>query len=222
MRSRLTAVLCAGLLTFTAASCGGGDDKSEELSGDDRKAVDALTKSMAGESPTDYQKKNARCVSEGLVKKAGVDKLVKVKLLTKDLKVAGTAPELTDRKLAGQYADAWIDCVDLDAQVDSLKGQYPDATKADFDNYIKCIEDIPESQLRDAVIESSIKDGDQAKVATYDKAATKCGRIIQPEPTTIDPGRGDGSGDSDKGTQKGTGKKGANKKGTGTGKKKAD
>lgn len=207
MRSRLTALLCASALFFSVAACGGDDDKADStgLSGDDRKAAEALTKSMEGESPTDYQKQNAKCVSEGLVKNAGVDKLVKVKLLTKDLKVAETAPPLTDRKLAGQYADAWIACIDLEAQVDSLKSQYPDATEEDFDDYITCIGDIPEDQLRAAVIESSVADGDQTKVQTYDKAAAKCGQIIQPTPQTIDPGRGDGStGD---GSKKGSGKK---------------
>jgi hypothetical protein len=141
---KITAVLCAALLTLSA--CGNGDDdKAKENIKANILKDDSGT--VAGAKPTEKQ---AGCMADGMVDEVGVEKLQKYKLLDKDLKIIEDAdPQDMDEDDADALAGVIVDCVDMGALIQK---QIDDSSEAD-------ITDEQKSCISDAIDEDTIQDG---------------------------------------------------------------
>ena len=174
MRQQLTTGLAVAVLLLGAAACSGDDGKDQGGSGDKDKAVSALVDGMTTAESSDSVRKQNECVAKGLVDKLGIDGLQDAGLITDDYtaKLSGKL----DVETATLIADQVVGCWDVVAQVEDFKPAYPQATDADWDNYVTCME-----KLEPLVREYAIASYTQVKLASaQSRLASSTQRCIKP------------------------------------------
>jgi ABC-type phosphate/phosphonate transport system substrate-binding protein len=182
---RVVAGLSTAVLLLGATACsGGGDDEDASESGDGAKAVDALVDGMTTAESLDSVRRQNECVATGLVDTLGVDGLKDAGLITDDY-----TAKLTDKldvDTATVIADQVVACWDVKAQVQDVKGAYPDATEADWDTYVACMEKL-EPLVRSYAIASYTQVDSASTQSQLAKQTQRCisglGPTVTPPPS---------------------------------------
>lgn len=156
MLIRLMASGVAALLVL--AGC--GSDASTSLDDDEQKAAQALSVEFQGEDPSDFTRDVGVCMGKRLVNDVGTDRLVEAGLLNQDLTVNADRSGIKDTGIAEEYADAILACQDVRGEIESRRDQFPQATDADIDAYVTCVEAIDDAVLRKAIVASAMRTTD--------------------------------------------------------------
>ncbi|MDT0200399.1 hypothetical protein [Nocardioides sp. AE5] len=173
-RVAVIAPLLSVLLVATAC----GSEDSDELSSDERKAAQSLAAEFQGPGPSASRRDNGVCLGKELVRRAGVDLLVSSGMLTEDLEVNQDLPETVPDEIATAYADAYVACQDLRAELADVADFYPDLTDAQVDDYIACMDDVDDDLLRAAVIAQVTGEGEEAATAAWTEATKSCTDLL--------------------------------------------
>jgi hypothetical protein len=177
MRQQLMAGISVTVLLLGATACGGGDgdgDDDANGSGDKQKAVSALVDGMTTAESLDSVRQQNECVAEGLVDTMGVDGLTDAGLITDDY--TAKLSDKLDVDTATVIADQVVACWDVEAQVEDFKSSYPQATDADWDDYVTCMEKL-EPLVREYAIASYTQEG---STPAQSQLATQTQRCIKP------------------------------------------
>jgi ABC-type phosphate/phosphonate transport system substrate-binding protein len=183
MIRQLTAGLTTALLLLGATACSGDgeDDADAGGSSDESKAVSALVDGMTTAESLDSVRQQNKCVAQGLVDTLGVDGLRDAGLLDDDY--TATLSDKLDVDTATVIADQVVACWDVEAQVDDVRDDYPQADDADWDAYVACMDKL-DPLVRDYAI-ASYTQVDSAR--TQAQLATRTQRCIKPLGSAVTP-----------------------------------
>lgn len=117
MKKLLPTLAAALLVAATTAGCGGGNGNGNGtaghgLSSSEQKVADTMSAYLAKNGNGSISKKDAQCIADGWVGRSGVGKLEKSKVLTSKDQVNTSSNTKITPSLAGDYADALLDCID--------------------------------------------------------------------------------------------------------------
>lgn len=153
-KSVIAAATIVALASLTAC---GGSDESKAAAKEKKEVTSTLaesfvtTGSAAGtDSPLDESE--AKCFASDFVDAAGVDKLKSSKLITEDGELGQTDVRF-DESLAQDYASAYLECVDFQAeQAQAIAATDP---KVDAKALKKCLdEQMPDSAVKEMIVAS--------------------------------------------------------------------
>lgn len=172
MRNLVTS-LVTGLLLLGATACGG--DEESGLSGDEKKAAEALATSMERTGATEVDRAFSTCLSEGVVEELGVEELEKSGLLTED--GVGRFGTKVDRATAEVIGDVTVDCYDFEALIEPRKSSYPKVSDQGWETYVDCVDGL-DPQLRASVAEANQKGAGTKAQAALNKAMATCAKPL--------------------------------------------
>jgi len=183
MIRQLTTSLSIALLLGATACSGGGGGGDEDAGGssDESKAVSALVDGMTTAQSLDSVRQQNTCVAQGLVDTLGVDGLREAGLLDDDY--TATLSDKLDVDTATVIADQVVACWDVEAQVDDVRDDYPQADDADWDAYVACMDKL--DPLVRAYAIASYTQVDSAR--TQAQLATRTQRCIKPLGSAVTP-----------------------------------
>lgn len=187
MHRQIIAAAAASLLLFTLAGCG---DKSKDpaRSADETKAIGSLTTKIgSGANASSVELFGADfpgCFAEKLVDGAGVDQLVKDKVLTADMEAAEdfAGIDKVSDKSAAAFADAEYECIDWDAVSTYLKDN-KDLAKVDdahIDDYVACMTDIDADTWKAASQDQAMGKSSSDAITAFGDATAACQKKITP------------------------------------------
>ena len=174
MRQKLMAGLSVTVLLLAATACSGDDGEDSNGSGDKQRAVSALVDGMTTAESLDSVRQQNECVAKGLVDTMGVDGLTDAGLITHDY--TAKLSDKLDVDTATVIADQVVACWDVEAQVEDFKSSYPQATDADWDDYVTCMGKL-EPLVREYAIASYTQEG---LTPAQSQLASQTQRCIKP------------------------------------------
>ncbi len=172
MRNLVTG-LVTGLLLLGAAGCGG--DEETGLSGEEKKAAEALATSMERAGATEVDRAFSTCLSEGVVEELGVEKLEESGLLTED--GVGHFGTKVDHETAEVIGDVTVECYDFEALVEERKSAYPKVSEQGWETYVDCVDEL-DPQLRASVVEANEKGAGNEAQTALNSAMAACGKPL--------------------------------------------
>lgn len=110
MKKAVVAALGA-LLLLALTACGSSGKAKPQLSTEEQKAADNISKTFESQSNGSLTKTEASCFATNFVDKVGLDKLKAAKLITADDQMNQTGETFT-AEISGKFADAFLGCVD--------------------------------------------------------------------------------------------------------------
>jgi hypothetical protein len=125
MRSKLAALAAVATLCFGLAGC--SDDGGEDADRDDE-VTEALADVMGRNLTTDNGEIAAQCTAESIVDDIGGDRVVEAGLLTEDLEIPSEPENFYPEDVAEAVANAYVECWDVDAQVEDVEAAIPRKT----------------------------------------------------------------------------------------------
>lgn len=170
MKRTILAFGIAIALLLSASGCGG-------LSKDEQKASKSISKVFAGSEPSKARVKVADCFSDKLVSEAGIKQLKADKVIDKQLKAATTVPQKLSKKTAEAYGDGLVQCFDfkkLKADIKKDSG----ATDKQVDAYVKCLDGIDDSDLKQAIVDDYTKSKKTATSKKVNGKTAECGKKL--------------------------------------------
>lgn len=176
MRTNLATCLVAALLLLGATACGDGDGEEQTgLSGDEKKAAEALATSMERAGATEVDRAFSTCMSEGMVEELGIEKLEESGLLTED--GVGRFGTKVDHATAEVIGDVTVECYDFEALIEEHKSAYPKVSEQGWETYVDCVEEL-DPQLRASVVEANEKGAGKEAQTALNNAMTTCGKPL--------------------------------------------
>lgn len=177
MRRKFATTLAAVVLTVGISACGSGDDggnDDEGLSGRDKEVAEALAAVMGRDLTTENGRIASECTATAIVERLGGDGVVEGGLLTEDLDVPRQPHDHYSLEVAEAIGDAFVECWDVDAQVEDVRRAAPGVSEQGLQEFEDCMRAIPDSIIRDTYVNASIEDGDPAKAAALGEAIGAC------------------------------------------------
>ena len=161
------------LLGVSACGSGGSASKQPQLSAEGKKVAANIAASFVGDSSGAMTKKQADCFATAFVDQVGVAKLKSAKLIDDSDKLT-TAGARFDPELSGEFADAFLGCVDY---LKLQSQQIADADSSmDAEALRSCLQDVmSQDYLKKLIVASQnpTKDGDKL-VAQSNKLLSTC------------------------------------------------
>jgi hypothetical protein len=180
-RQIIAAAAASLLLLLTLGGCG-SDTKSTARSADETKAIGSLTTKIGSggkDSSTEFFGPDfPKCFAEKLVDEAGLDQLVKDKVLNADNEAAEDFDSIdhVSEESAQAFADAEYDCIDWD-QVSTYLKDHNDEAKIDeaqIDDYVACMNEIDGDVWKAASKDQAMGEDDTDAITEFGDATTVC------------------------------------------------
>lgn len=150
MLKAATALLSVLLFASACGGDGGSKDSGPDLTKDETKVAGNIADQLSKDEQAGLSKKDAKCFADQFVGAAGVDKLEKAKLVDKEGKVQESGAKF-DKKLSGQYADAYLDCVDFAKEVATSFSQTN--PQVDAKKMTSCLEEkLPKDLIKKVIV----------------------------------------------------------------------
>lgn len=154
MKKPLVATVLVMVTTLTAC---GGSDESKAAAQEKKEVTSTLAKSFvstgsAAGTGSPLDESEAECFASDFVDAAGVDELKSSKLITEDGELGQTDVKF-DESLAQDYASAYLECVDFQAeQAEAIAATDP---KIDVKALEKCLdEQMPNPAVEEMIVAS--------------------------------------------------------------------
>jgi hypothetical protein len=170
MKRTLLLIGLVAVLLFGTVACGG-------LNKDEQKASNNIAKNFAGAKPSKSRLSVAGCFGDAIVDEAGLDQLTKDKVIDKKLKAADSLPTKLSKKTAEAYGDAIVKCYDFSKLKTDIK-KSSGASDKQVDAYVKCMDAIPDSDLKKTIVDGYTKAKPTATVTRVNKATQVCGKKL--------------------------------------------
>jgi len=177
MRTNLAALVAVAALALGATGCGGdGDDEDDDdrLSGRDADVASALADVMGRNLTTENGRIASECTATAIVEQLGGDGVVEGGLLTEELEIPRNPHDFYPLEVAEAVADAYVECWDVDAQVEDVKAAIPTVTDKKLEAFGDCMKAIPDSVIHDTYLNATIEGGDAEKAAALGTAIAAC------------------------------------------------
>jgi hypothetical protein len=171
MPKLLLALAAALLVAATTAGCGSG--QGHQLSASEQRVADAMSRYLTTHGNGTVSRKDARCIAEGWVRRTGVAKLKQSKVLTSSGTVNTQSRTRITPALAGDYADALLDCVDYAGlQARAIARQDP---KIDAGKMTACFRSaMPKAAERQLLVSTMTGKADQQVTTRNARAVQTC------------------------------------------------
>lgn len=183
MRSQLAAFAAVAALVLGAAGCGGdgddGDEDEEGLSDRDQEVASALADVMGRDLTTENGRIASECTATSIVDQLGADGVIDGGLLTEDLEIPRHPHDFYPLEVAEAVANAYVECWDVEAQVEDVKAAIPTVDDKSLKAFGDCMREIPDSVIRETYINATIEGGDREKAAALGAAITACQQRLQ-------------------------------------------
>ena len=181
MRSQLAALAAVTALSLGTAGCGGdGDDEDDEgLSDRDQEVASALADVMGRNLTTENGRIASECTATSIVEQLGADGVIDGGLLTEDLEIPRNPHDFYPLDVAEAVANAYVECWDVDAQVEDVKAAIPTVEDKKLKAFGDCMREIPDSVIRETYLNATIEGGDRDKAAALGAAITACQQRLQ-------------------------------------------
>jgi hypothetical protein len=151
-KAALAALAALFLLAVTA--CGGGSSSSDKpkLAPEEKKVAGNIAESFSKQSSGALSSTEATCFADAFVKKAGVPKLKSAGLITASGELDQQNAKF-DTELAGQFADAFLGCVNYQArQAEEIAKSDAKVDRAKLES---CLDkQMPESFVKELIVAS--------------------------------------------------------------------
>lgn len=171
MRRQFAALAAAAALCFGLAGCsddgGEDDDRDEEV-------TEALADVMGRNLTTDNGEVAAQCTAASIVDEVGGDRVVEAGLLTEDLEIPTEPESFYPEDVAEAVANAYVECWDVDAQVEDVEAAIPTVNQKKLQAFAGCMEAIPDQVIYDTYYNATIEGGDSKKAAGLGTAIAAC------------------------------------------------
>jgi hypothetical protein len=181
MHRQIVAVAAASLLLLALSGCGSGT-KSTPRSADETKAIGSLTTKIGSGSEAKsmefFGPDFPKCFAQTLVDEAGVDQLVKDKVLNADNEAAENFDSIdhVSEESAQAFADAEYGCIDWDQVSSYLKDNNtdPKIDDAQIADYVACMTAIDPAVWKAASKDQAMGVDDTDATTAFDDATTVC------------------------------------------------
>lgn len=170
MRRHFAALAAVATLCFGLAGCsddGEDDDRDGEV-------TEALADVMGRNLTTENGEIAAECTAESIVDDIGGDRVVEAGLLTEDLEIPSEPESFYPEDVAEAVANAYVECWDVDAQVEDVEAAIPTVNQKKLRAFAGCMEAIPDQVIYDTYFNATIEGGDSKKAAGLGTAIAAC------------------------------------------------
>ncbi len=177
MRKQLAAFAAIAALALGATGCGSDDDGGDDdkgLEGRDAEVAAALADVMGRNLTTENGQIASECTANAIVEELGGDGVVDGGLLTEELEVPSDPNEFYPVDVAEAVADAYVECWDVDAQVEDVEAAIPSVDKKKLQAFGDCMRKISDDVIHDTYLNATIEGGDTKKAAALGTAIAKC------------------------------------------------
>lgn len=173
MRRHLASLAAVTALCLGATACsddgGDGDD-----SGRDDEVATALAEVMGRNLTTENGKTASTCTADSIVDQIGGDGVVEAGLLTEDLEVPEEPEGFYPQEVAEAVANAYVECWDVDAQVEDVEAAIPTVNQKKLKAFGDCMRAIPDQVIYDTYYNATIEGGSRKKAAGLGTAIAAC------------------------------------------------
>lgn len=173
MRRRLAAVAALAALALGVTACG-DDDEGDDDRDREEEVASALADVMGRNLHTENGRIASECTATSIVDQLGAEGVVDGGLLTEDLEVPDPPRAFYPRDVAEAVASAYVDCWDVEAQVEDVQAAIPTIPPKKLQAFGDCLRKIPDDVIYDTFLNASMEGGDRAKAESLGTAITNC------------------------------------------------